>query len=32
MNPFAYRGAELYAEELQLTGVAEQFGTPCYVY
>ncbi|TRZ69493.1 MAG: diaminopimelate decarboxylase [Rhodocyclaceae bacterium] len=34
MNPdsFAYRRAELFAENLPLAGVAEQFGTPCYVY
>ncbi|MFA6445063.1 MAG: alanine racemase, partial [Sterolibacterium sp.] len=30
--PFSYRGDELYAEDLPLAAVAEQFGTPCYVY
>jgi len=32
MNPFQYRGDELYAEELPVTDIAAHFGTPCYVY
>lgn len=31
-TPFGYRHDELYAEDLPLAAVAEQFGTPCYVY
>ena len=31
-HPFDYRHGELYAEELRLADIAEQFGTPCYVY
>ncbi|AJQ93142.1 diaminopimelate decarboxylase [Gynuella sunshinyii] len=32
MNPFQYRDNELYIEELPLTEVAAQHGTPLYVY
>ncbi|MBI3777501.1 MAG: diaminopimelate decarboxylase [Gammaproteobacteria bacterium] len=32
MNPFAYRDRQLCAENVRLTDVADQVGTPCYVY
>lgn len=32
MNHFNYRGAVLFAEDVDLRIVAEQVGTPCYVY
>ena len=32
MDFFAYQNGELFAEDLSLAAVAEQFGTPCYVY
>lgn len=32
MNPFQYQNGELTAEDLSLSSIAEQFGTPCYVY
>jgi len=32
MNPFTYRNGELHAEEVPLSRIAAQFGTPCYVY
>ena len=32
MNPFSYRDGALHAEEVALSQIAEQFGTPCYVY
>jgi len=32
MDHFQYHGAELYAEDLPVTGIAARFGTPCYVY
>jgi diaminopimelate decarboxylase len=32
MNPFQYQNGELSAENLPLSTIAEQFGTPCYVY
>lgn len=32
MNPFTYRNGELYADEVPLSRIAAQFGTPCYVY
>lgn len=32
MNPFQYRDGMLHAEEVSLAAVAEQVGTPCYVY
>jgi diaminopimelate decarboxylase len=32
MGEFDYRGDQLFAEELDLTAIAERFGTPSYVY
>ena len=32
MNPFGYLRGELHAEAVPLSRIAEQFGTPCYVY
>ncbi|WP_027965550.1 diaminopimelate decarboxylase [Halomonas halocynthiae] len=32
MDYFEYRDGLMYAEELPLDQIAEQFGTPCYVY
>lgn len=32
MDHFQYRDGELYAEDMPLRQVAEQYGTPCYVY
>ncbi|MFN0039169.1 MAG: diaminopimelate decarboxylase [Burkholderiales bacterium] len=32
MNPFVYRQGALHAEGVALSQIAEQFGTPCYVY
>ncbi|MAO40226.1 MAG: diaminopimelate decarboxylase [Pseudohongiella sp.] len=32
MTAFHYQNDQLYAENLPLTAIAEQFGTPCYVY
>ncbi|HVF71174.1 MAG TPA: diaminopimelate decarboxylase [Chthoniobacterales bacterium] len=32
MHSFHYRGGQLYCEEVSLSGLAEQFGTPLYVY
>lgn len=32
MHPFAYRDGELFAEGVALSAIAEQFGTPTYVY
>ena len=32
MTAFGYRHGELHAEAVPLAGIAEQFGTPCYVY
>lgn len=32
MDHFEYRDGELYAEDVPLRLIAEQFGTPCYVY
>ncbi|MDQ3774795.1 MAG: diaminopimelate decarboxylase [Pseudomonadota bacterium] len=32
MQPFYYRNGALYVEGLALTAIAEEFGTPCYVY
>lgn len=32
MDYFEYRDGLMYAEELPLDRIAEQFGTPCYVY
>jgi diaminopimelate decarboxylase len=31
-NYFSYRDQTLYAEQVPLNNIAEQFGTPCYVY
>ncbi|RLA18650.1 MAG: diaminopimelate decarboxylase, partial [Gammaproteobacteria bacterium] len=32
MDYFEYRSEQLFAEDCSLTSVAEQHGTPCYVY
>ena len=32
MDHFQYRDGHLFAEDVDLTAVAEQVGTPCYVY
>jgi diaminopimelate decarboxylase len=32
MNYFQYRGTELHAEEVPLRRIADEVGTPCYVY
>ncbi|ALO45110.1 diaminopimelate decarboxylase [Pseudohongiella spirulinae] len=32
MTPFHYQNDELFAEDLPLSRIADQFGTPCYVY
>ena len=32
MNAFEYRGDQLYAENVPLADIADQVGTPCYVY
>ncbi|MES2561640.1 MAG: diaminopimelate decarboxylase [Pseudomonadota bacterium] len=32
MNPFAYKGSELYAEDVSLADIAAEQGTPTYVY
>jgi diaminopimelate decarboxylase len=32
MNHFEYRGDHLFAEDVAVNGIAEEFGTPCYVY
>lgn len=32
MQGFSYHGNLLHAEDIPLTEIAEQFGTPCYVY
>jgi diaminopimelate decarboxylase len=32
MTAFAYRGRELYCEEVALSKVAQEVGTPCYIY
>src|ERR1700731_2074390 len=32
MNHFAYRGGRLYAEDVDLTLLADEVGTPVYVY
>lgn len=32
MTPFHYQNDELFVENLALSGIADQFGTPCYVY
>lgn len=32
MNYFPYRSNQLFAEEVAVNDIAEEFGTPCYVY
>ncbi len=32
MDYFLYKGDELYAEEVLVSKIAEQYGTPCYIY
>ena len=32
MDHFEYRGGRLYAEEVSLAAIAQEVGTPCYVY
>ena len=32
MDAFNYRDGELFAEGVALSAIAEQFGTPTYVY
>ncbi|OAD22910.1 Diaminopimelate decarboxylase, partial [Candidatus Thiomargarita nelsonii] len=32
MDYFNYRDGRLYAEQVDLTTLAETYGTPCYVY
>ncbi|MEE9425496.1 MAG: diaminopimelate decarboxylase [Methylococcales bacterium] len=32
MDYFSVRGQQLYAEDIAVAQIAEQFGTPCYVY
>ena len=32
MNLFTYRDRQLYAENVRLSDIAQQIGTPCYVY
>ncbi len=32
MDHFHYRHGELFAEEASVAGIAEQHGTPCYIY
>lgn len=32
MSCLHYHGAQLFVEEVSLASIAEQFGTPCYVY
>ena len=32
LSVFAYRDGELHAEDVPLSAIAAQFGTPCYVY
>ncbi|HUE76055.1 MAG TPA: diaminopimelate decarboxylase, partial [Chloroflexota bacterium] len=32
MSAFHYRGGELHCEDVPLSSLAEQFGTPTYVY
>ena len=32
MDYFLYRGNELYAEDVAVAQMAEQYGTPCYIY
>src|SRR5665213_3799585 len=32
MEPFHYQDNELYADEIRVADLAEQYGTPCYIY
>ncbi len=32
MDYFNYQDGELFAEDVAITTIAEQYGTPCYVY
>ena len=32
MHHFAYRDGKLFAEEISVTGLAEEYGTPLYIY
>jgi diaminopimelate decarboxylase len=32
MDYFNYRDGELYAEQVPVAAIAEQYGTPCYIY
>jgi len=32
MNPFVYKNRRLYAEGVDVSSIAEEVGTPCYVY
>src|SRR5690554_6726823 len=32
MSEFQYQNGELHAEAVALSAIAEQYGTPCYVY
>ncbi|MHB1946586.1 MAG: diaminopimelate decarboxylase [Gammaproteobacteria bacterium] len=32
MDPFHYRNHELYAEKVRVADLADQYGTPCYIY
>ncbi|MDQ1291067.1 MAG: diaminopimelate decarboxylase, partial [Nitrospirota bacterium] len=32
MNDFQYREGELYCEDVPLSRIAKEVGTPCYVY
>lgn len=32
MDHFEYRNGQLFAEEVGVSDIAEQFGTPCYIY
>ena len=32
MNPFGFRDRQLFAEDVPVAAIAEQVGTPCYIY
>ena len=32
MNPYTYKAGELHVEDVGLTRISDEFGTPCYVY
>ena len=32
MNQFEYKNGELHAEDIALSQIAAEFGSPCYVY